>query len=121
MTYTQCPSCHKILNDALKSLNKHHCGLGRKRKKRQIHQKRNFPSNIFKPQGIPLKDRKLITLSPSEMEVVRLKNLENLRQTEIAKKMSISQSTLARILHQANKKIAIALVGGYEMNYPAAS
>ncbi len=115
MTYTQCPSCYILLNEAMKSLNEHRCGLGRKRKKRRINQGRDFPSNVFKPQGIPLKNSKLITLSPSEMEVIRLKNLEDLQQTEIAKKMSISQSTLARILHQANKKIAIALVEGYAL------
>ena len=115
MTYIQCPSCHKILNEDTKPLQQHRCGLGRKRKKRQISRKRNFPANIFKPQGVPLKNNKLITLSSSEMEAIRLKNLEGLQQTEIAEKMSISQSTLARILRQANKKIAIALVGGYAL------
>ncbi len=119
MTYTQCPSCYTILNDAIKSLNKHHCGLGRKRKKRQLNRKIHFPSNVFRPQGISLKNSKFITLTPPEIEAIRLKNLKGLQQTEIAKRMSISQSTLARTLNQANKKIAIALIKGYtlKINY----
>ncbi|PIQ98493.1 MAG: hypothetical protein COV64_01000, partial [Candidatus Nealsonbacteria bacterium CG11_big_fil_rev_8_21_14_0_20_39_9] len=47
-----------------------------------------------------------------ELEALRLCDLENLEQTEAAKKMKVSQSTLQRILTSAHKKIAEALIEG---------
>ncbi len=115
MDYTQCPSCYRILDKATISVNQHQCHRGRRRKRRHLQQENRFRASIFKPQGIPLKNNKIITLTPSELEAIRLKNLENLQQTEIAQKMSVSQSTLARILQEANKKIALALSKNYAL------
>jgi len=53
-----------------------------------------------------------ITLFSDELEALRLHNIENLSQTETAKKMNISQPTVARILKKAYKKITIALLKG---------
>lgn len=66
----------------------------------------------FKPRGIPLRALSEIPLNPDEVETIRLADLNELDQTEAAKKMKISQSTFQRILTSAHKKIAQALVQG---------
>lgn len=66
----------------------------------------------FKPRGIPLRMLEEITLLPDELEALKLHDVDGLEQKEAAKKMKISQPTLARILGNAYKKIAQALVYG---------
>ncbi|MFA5075959.1 MAG: DUF134 domain-containing protein [Patescibacteria group bacterium] len=71
------------------------------------------PKTLFyKPQGIPLRDLAIVELHLEELEALRLKNLENLEQTEAAARMNISQSTFQRTLSAAYKKISLALVEG---------
>jgi len=53
-----------------------------------------------------------VNLTFEEMEVLRLKHVEELDQNEIAKKMNTSQSTVQRILSFAYDKIAKALMNG---------
>ncbi|MEA2088621.1 MAG: DUF134 domain-containing protein [Patescibacteria group bacterium] len=84
--------------------------LGRPRIRRRIRFCHKI--NYFKPRGIPMRDLKIVELSIEELEVLRLKNIEDLDQTECAKKMNTSQSTFQRILNIAYKKISIALVEG---------
>ena len=66
----------------------------------------------FKPAGIPMRKLKEIVLSYSELEAVRLKDLEGLEQIKAAKKMGISQPTFNRLLRIARKKISTAIVKG---------
>ncbi|PIZ88114.1 MAG: hypothetical protein COX91_01955 [Candidatus Nealsonbacteria bacterium CG_4_10_14_0_2_um_filter_39_15] len=66
----------------------------------------------FKPRAVPLSMLQEVDLSMDELEALRLCDLENLEQTEAAKKMKVSQSTLQRILTSAHKKIAEALIEG---------
>lgn len=66
----------------------------------------------FKPRGIPLRFLNEVCLGKDEIEALRLCNFKNLEQTEAAKKMKISQSTLQRILVSAHQKIAQALIQG---------
>ena len=47
-----------------------------------------------------------------EFEAVRLKDLEEMEETEAAKKMNISQPTFNRLVRLARKKIADAIVNG---------
>jgi uncharacterized protein len=51
-------------------------------------------------------------LSYSELEAIRLKDLEGLEQIKAAKKMGISQPTFNRLLHLARKKISTAIIKG---------
>lgn len=67
---------------------------------------------FYKPRGVPLRDLEQVTLTLDEVEALRLKNLEELEQTEAAKKMGVSQSTFQRILVSANRKTADALLNG---------
>jgi len=74
----------------------------------------NFSPNVrfFKPQGIPMRQLETVNLTPEELEAFRLTHYENLSQTDAAKKMKTSQSTLQRILTSALTKIAEALIEG---------
>jgi uncharacterized protein len=73
-----------------------------------------FNPNItyFKPQGVPMRFLEIINLSLEEVEALRLKNLEDMEQTECAENMKTSQSTFQRILKSAHKKISDAIING---------
>ena len=73
-----------------------------------------FNPNVvyFKPRAVPLSLLEEVELGIDELEALRLCDYKNLEQTEAAKKMKISQSTLQRILTSARKKIADALIEG---------
>lgn len=66
----------------------------------------------FKPAGIRIINLEESILTLSELEAVRLKDLEGLEEKSAAKRMGISQPTLNRILRNARKKIADAIVNG---------
>ena len=66
----------------------------------------------FKPRGVPLSEMEEVALGVDEIEAIRLVDLNNLDQTEAAKEMEVSQSTLQRILDGARKKIAEGLIKG---------
>ncbi|MEA1929349.1 MAG: DUF134 domain-containing protein [Patescibacteria group bacterium] len=66
----------------------------------------------FKPRAVPLFELEEVDLDSDELEAIRLCDYKNLDQTEAANEMSISQSTLNRILSQARHKIAQALIEG---------
>ena len=68
--------------------------------------------SYFKPQGVPLRSLDVINLTHEEIESLRLKDVEDLDQSEAAKKMNTSQSTFQRILSEARKKVSQALVEG---------
>lgn len=69
-------------------------------------------ATYFKPRAVPLMELKEVELTVEEFEAIRLCDFKNLKQTEVAKKMKISQPTLNRLLHSAHKKLAEALVEG---------
>lgn len=73
-----------------------------------------FEPNItyFKPAGVPLRELSEIVLTVEELESMRLKDSENLSETDAAKKMGISQPTFNRLVNSARKKIADALNKG---------
>jgi len=68
--------------------------------------------SFFTPSGINIRDIIDIVITFDELEAIRLVDYEELAQEEAAKKMKISQPTLSRILNDARKKIASALVNG---------
>lgn len=71
--------------------------------------------SCFKPEGPFKKDLLGVTLQKDEFEAIKLHDVDNLDQNEASKKMNISQSTFARILSGARKKLASALVTGGEI------
>ncbi len=100
------------------SRNENSFGQGKRKLRRGPRRRNRNISGIpiatyFKPNGISVLNLEVIHLGLDEFEALRLKNVEDLDQTEAAKKMEISQSTFARILDSAYKKISIALINGY--------
>ena len=67
---------------------------------------------FFKPKGIPISQLDIIELEMEEFEAIRLKDYKGLEQTEACKKMGISQPTFHRLLLEARKKMAKAIVLG---------
>ena len=67
---------------------------------------------IFKPVGVPLKSLVGTTLLHEELEALRLADLEGRYQEEAAEQMGVSRSTFQRIVTEARRKIAQALVEG---------
>ena len=59
-----------------------------------------------------MKELDEVLLSMDEYEAIRLADLEGLYQEEAAIKMQISRQTFGRIITEAHKKIAEALING---------
>ena len=68
--------------------------------------------NYFKPAGVPLRELSEVTLTVEELEAIKLKDFNELNETEAAKKMGISQPTFNRLINSARKKVAKALSKG---------
>ena len=82
--------------------------MPRPRKKRCC--RRYKADRIYKPQGIPLKDIDTTVLSLDQFEAVRLCDVDDLDQEEAGRKMGISRGTIQRLLYDARKKIAEAIL-----------
>lgn len=85
-------------------------GMGRPKNFRRIE----FQPNVsyFKPRGIPLSQLEEISLQSDELEALKLHDVDGLDHTTSADKMKVSQPTFGRILNNAYKKIASAIVSG---------
>jgi predicted DNA-binding protein (UPF0251 family) len=68
------------------------------------------PGVCFVPQPMPAPGMDLIALTLDELEALRLADLEGLGQEEAARRMNVSRPTFGRIVGQARKKVATALV-----------
>lgn len=66
----------------------------------------------FKPAGIPKYKLEEVVLTVVESEAIRLKDVEGLDQADAAEKMQISQPTFHRLIIEARKKIADAIING---------
>jgi len=72
----------------------------------------NFENVCFKPCGVPARMLDIVTLTPDELEAIRLADLEKLYHEEAAIEMQVSRPTFGRILNNARAKIADALLNG---------
>ncbi len=84
--------------------------LGRKKIVRNIEA--DHRRVCFKPCGVRGKSLEQIELDYDEMEAVRLSDYEGLYQQACADKMGISRTTFSRLIQNAHKKIATALLQG---------
>jgi uncharacterized protein len=66
----------------------------------------------FKPAGIPLRELEEIVVALDELEALRLADLQGLYQEQAAEKMKISRPTFSRIVEEARRKVAEALIHG---------
>jgi predicted DNA-binding protein (UPF0251 family) len=67
---------------------------------------------VYKPAGVPLEGLRRVSLLPEELEAPRLMDLEDLSQEGAAQRMGISRSTFQRIVAQARRQVALALIAG---------
>jgi predicted DNA-binding protein (UPF0251 family)/predicted Fe-Mo cluster-binding NifX family protein len=67
---------------------------------------------LFKPQGIPARMLQEVYLTIEGYEALRLADKEGLRQGEAAERMRVSRQTFGRILSEARKAVAEAIVEG---------
>lgn len=66
----------------------------------------------FKPRGIPLANLEEVVLTKDTLEAVRFVDFEGLYQDMAAEKMGVSRQTIGRMVEQARKIIADALLNG---------
>ena len=66
---------------------------------------------VFKPAGTPLKDMEIIQLPHDELESLHLCDGEGKTQEEAGACMGVSRGTVQRLLANARRKVAQALVG----------
>lgn len=66
----------------------------------------------FKPCGVPMRELQDEVLGWDEVEAIRLVDMEGLYQDEAAQRMGVSRQTIGRILKEARRKTAAALVSG---------
>lgn len=72
---------------------------------------RGHPSReLFKPNTIRGRDLEIVYIENDEYEALRLKDLEEIKQTDAARMMNISQPTFYRLISSARKKIADAII-----------
>jgi len=69
-------------------------------------------ADFFKPAGVPCHALEIVTLTLDEVEALRLADLEGLYQQQAAEQMKISRATFARIVEEARRKAAEALIHG---------
>jgi predicted DNA-binding protein (UPF0251 family) len=62
--------------------------------------------------GLPLENLEQVVLLHEELEALRLADLEGQYQAEAAAQMNISRSTFQRLVIEARRKVAYALVNG---------
>jgi hypothetical protein len=70
------------------------------------------PARLFKPAGIPACALERVTLTLDEVEALRLADLNGLYQEQAAEQMKISRPTFSRIIEEARRKVAEALIHG---------
>lgn len=69
-------------------------------------------ATLFKPAGVPARVLDEVVLGVDELEALRLADLEGLYQEEAAVQMGVSRSTFGRVVEQARRTVAQALVHG---------
>jgi predicted DNA-binding protein (UPF0251 family) len=70
------------------------------------------PAGVFKPAGIPGRFLEEVVLGLDGLEAIRLADLEGLYQEEAAARMGVSRATFGRIVAEARRRVAEALVEG---------
>ncbi|MBN2695850.1 DUF134 domain-containing protein [bacterium] len=87
--------------------------MPRRKRCRKLHSPPLYQG--FKPKGVPARLIKKVTLHLEEYEAVKLADYDGLEHEEASLKMEISRSVFTRMLQDARKKIATAIVEGLEL------
>lgn len=65
---------------------------------------------VYKPAGVPLKDLETVPLFHDELEALYLCDAENKTQEQAGYCMGVSRGTVQRLVSEARRKVANALV-----------
>ena len=68
--------------------------------------------SYFKPRGVPMLDLEQVQLTVDELETLRLADFLGMSHEEAGKQMGVSRATFGRIVQQARKTVADALIHG---------
>jgi len=79
------------------------------------------PASFFKPQGISLKGLPVEILSVDRFEALRLADAEALDHQDAAERMGISRPTFTRLVGEARRVVARALVNGWALGIEGGS
>ncbi len=66
---------------------------------------------VFKPRSVPMMELETVQLSRSELETLRLCDLNGFDQEQAGENMGISRGTVQRLLKSARAKVVEAIVG----------
>lgn len=69
-------------------------------------------STFYKPRGVPLTELAVLGLKHEELEALALADMRRLAHEAAAAQMNVSRPTFSRILAQARRTVATALVTG---------
>jgi len=91
--------------------------MGRRKKSRCVTCDPN--TVYFKPRGVPLAELEEVTMNLDELEAIRLADCQGLYHEEAARKMGVSRPTFGRIVGNARRKVADAIVHGKALQIEA--
>lgn len=66
--------------------------------------------HVFKPRSVPLKNLQMTRLEWSELEALRLCDLEGLSQEDAGQRMQVSRGTVQRLIKSGRAKLIGALL-----------
>ncbi|MCA9755784.1 MAG: DUF134 domain-containing protein [Candidatus Eisenbacteria bacterium] len=70
---------------------------------------------VFKPRSIPMSQLETIRLELSELEALRLCDLERLDQDAAGAQMGVSRGTVQRLLKSGRAKVVDAILGSHAL------
>ncbi len=74
--------------------------------------RRDIPPRVMKPAGVLARELEVVVLGLDEAEALRLADLEGLYQEAAARSMGVSRPTFGRIIEEARRKVADAILNG---------
>ncbi|MBW1895644.1 MAG: DUF134 domain-containing protein [Deltaproteobacteria bacterium] len=72
--------------------------------------------SYFKPRGVPMVNLEQVELTVDELEALRLADFLGMSHEDAGKQMGVSRATFGRIVEQARKTVADALIHGKAIN-----
>lgn len=82
--------------------------MSRPHKKRHCHL--HTGDRVFKPRSVPMAELERVSLSLSELEALRLCDVEGMDQAGAGARMGVSRGTVQRLLREARRKVSGAIV-----------
>lgn len=77
--------------------------------------------SYFKPRGIPMFDLEEVRLTVDQREAIRLSDWLGMSHEDAGRHMGVSRATFGRIIQQARKAVADALINGKAINVEGGS